>query len=127
MKNILLFLTFVYSATFYAQDPMLQKDAPSLEDQAYEITQNYNEELGLNGKQVTLFEKKVEEFLIRRKDIEEKLEGREKLNALFNLQTQETLEMNNILTQPQLDLYKKIKTKIQPVARVEEEKSNEKQ
>ncbi len=119
MKNIIFIIALIFSTTLFAQDPLLQKDAPQLQKQAFDITEKYNAQLALDGKQVILFEKKVEEFLIRREKIENVLKGREKLNALFNLQTQETLEMNDILTRPQLNLYKQIKPQIQPVATVD--------
>ncbi|SDB37850.1 hypothetical protein SAMN03097699_0998 [Flavobacteriaceae bacterium MAR_2010_188] len=119
MKNIILVMALVFSTTLFGQDPILQKDAPQLQKKAFDITEKYNAQLALDGKQVILFEKKVEEFLIRREKIEKELKGRDKLNALFNLQTQETLEMNNILTRPQLDLYKQIKQEIQPLATVD--------
>lgn len=42
------------------------------------------------------------------------------LDKLYILQEQESKDMGDILTRPQLDLYLKIKPDIQPLARVEE-------
>ena len=120
MKNILVTICFLIISTMYAQDPMLQKDHPNLEKQAYEITREYNEQLALDGDQVILFQKKVEEFLIRRQDIEKTLEGKEKLTALLNMQIRETGEMKDILTRNQLMVYEKIKPEIQPLDTVED-------
>ncbi|MBR9913779.1 MAG: hypothetical protein GYB32_02960 [Algicola sp.] len=117
-----LFITLCLTLSFVmgnAQDPMLQNNDESLEDIALRITRYYNDELALTQKQFMLFQKKVEEYLIRREKIEKTLEGKEKLNALFNMQQVETREMNDILTQPQMDMYRKVKPKIQPLDKVE--------
>ena len=120
MKNLVYIVCFLVVAVSYAQDPMLQRDDQALEKEAFAITKDYNKELALDGEQVTLFQKKVEEFLIRREDIKERYSGKRELDALMNLQSQETIEMMNILTQPQMDLYRKIKPRLQPLAEVEE-------
>ena len=121
MKYFSLLLAFLTFGFGNAQDPILQKDHPNLEKEAFAITRQYNQELALDGKQIILFQKKVEEFLIRREDIKKRYSGKRELDALMNMQTQETLEMMNILTQPQMDLYKKIKPNIQPLAEVDEQ------
>lgn len=120
MKKLLLILSILISSIGFAQDPILQKDNPNLQKEAFAITRAYNKELALDGKQIILFEKKVEEFLIRREEIKQRYSGKRQLDALVNLQAQESLEMRNILTQPQMDIYKKIKRSIQPLAEVEE-------
>lgn len=118
MKALLTLSIFFITFSSLAQDPMLQLDSPKQEDLAYQITNMYNEQLALTQKQFILFEKKVEEYLIRRTKIEEKYKGKEKLDLLFELQKSETAEMGDVLTRPQLDLYKKIKPKIQPLDKV---------
>ena len=101
------------------QDPILQKDNETLEEIAFNITEAYNKELGLTGKQVTLFQKKVEEYLIREERVHQSLTGKTKLNRLYALRQLETKEMGNILTRPQLARYKKLKPTIQPLAVIE--------
>ena len=118
MKKILILLISLVTTIGFAQDPMLQKNNEKLDDKATKITQEYNDQLALDTKQFMLFQKKVEEFLIRRQKIESEYKGKEKLDMLYALQELETREMNDILTRPQLNLYKKIKPKIQPLAKV---------
>ncbi|MFC5195112.1 hypothetical protein ACFPH8_07190 [Bizionia hallyeonensis] len=122
MKTLTALLTFFISINLWAQDPLLQKINPALDKQAKELTQTYSKELALNGEQIGMFENKVEEFLIRKEKIEREFEGREKLNMLYTLQTREIAEMDNILTRPQLELYKKIRPTIQPLEQLEEDK-----
>lgn len=115
MKTTLYVFLLFFTTHLFAQDPMLQKPDMSLDEKAKALTVEYNKHLGLNGEQIGLFDIKVEEFLIRREKIENTLQGKEKLRALYALQEQETVEMQNILTQPQLDVYKKVRTDIQPL------------
>ncbi|PNQ73093.1 hypothetical protein C1T31_08875 [Hanstruepera neustonica] len=104
------------------QDPMLQKPDLALDEQAKTLTKEYDAQLGLTSDQLVPFEIKVEEFLIRKEKIENRLEGREKLEALAVLREQEYVEMQNILTQPQLNVYKRIRPSIQPLDVVEKPK-----
>jgi hypothetical protein len=92
-----------------------------VEKEAKVITNKYLPELGMTGQQVLLFQQKVAEFLIRKNKIETELNGKEKLNALYKLQVEETGEMNDILTQPQMEVYKKVKPKFQPLEKIETE------
>ncbi|MCX7548094.1 hypothetical protein OS188_09030 [Xanthomarina sp. F1114] len=120
MKRSLLFtLLLIITTNLLAQDPYLQKSDNSLKDEVSTITNAYNKEIALDGKQLGLFEIKVEEFLIRRKKIESLLEGKEKLKTLYKLQEEETLEMQDILTHNQLQVYKEVKPRIQPIERLE--------
>ncbi|WP_299336546.1 hypothetical protein [uncultured Psychroserpens sp.] len=122
MKKLILLLISLITYNTYAQDSMLQSNNEQLEDKAVKITQTYSDQLSLTGKQFMLFQKTVEEFLIRREKIENAYKGKEKLKLLYEMQEVETKEMNDILTRPQLDLYKKIKLEIQPLDKVEEKK-----
>lgn len=120
MRYIILFVFVFISINLNAQDPLLQKSDESLEQVAQKITKSYDDYLGLDGDQFILFRKKVEEFLIREERIHAKFSGKEKLDQLAKLRAAETLEMRNILTQPQMTVYNKVKQKIQPLAVVEE-------
>ncbi|MGO3183109.1 MAG: hypothetical protein ACTIJ9_09785 [Aequorivita sp.] len=121
MKNLvgLLFLLISFSA--FSQDPFLQKSNAKAKNQAIEITNKYIPELGLTGEQQLLFQQKVEEFLIRRYKVEAELSGKEKLNLLYQLQQEETKDMQDILTRPQLEVYKQVKPNIQPLEEVQKE------
>ena len=119
MKTILYTLIFLFSINAMAQDPMLQNPDRFLDEKAKAFTVAYNKHLALTSDQLALFDIKIEEFLIRREKIEKTLKGEEKLKALYALQKQETLEMQDILTRPQLPVYKKVKPEIQPLEVVE--------
>ena len=119
MKTSLYLISLFFSLSLFAQDPIMQNDNETLEAIAIKITKTYDHQLGFNGKQFILFEKKVEEYLIREENIHEKFEGEEKLYLLYKLRKAETMEMRNILTQVQFDLYKRIKSQIQPLAVIE--------
>lgn len=118
MKKSLLILFLITSISAFSQDTFLQNSNSAAEEEAIKITNLYIPELALTGKQQLLFQKKVEEFLIRRYKIEAQFEGKEKLDMLYKLQQEETREMNNIITRPQLEVYKQVKPKIQPLETV---------
>ena len=122
MKRLLYITLFLVTTVAFAQDPYLQKSDEELEKIARDLTFEYNKQLALDSKQVPLFEKKVEEFLIREENIRRTLKGKPMLDAMVKLRLQETGEMANILTQPQLDLYKRVKAELQPLDVVDVEK-----
>lgn len=124
MRTILFIFSLFLTFNLSAQDPILQKDNEVLEAIATKITKTYDDQLGLDGKQFILFEKKVEEYLIREEKIHSKFKGEEKLDMLYKLREAETMEMRNVLTQPQFDLYKRIKPQIQPLAKIDVEKDD---
>ncbi len=115
MKKLLFISIILLSFSAFSQDPFLQKPNPEAKKEAVKITNKYIPELALIGEQQLLFQQKVEEFLIRRNKIESKFEGKEKLNLLYQLQQDETDDMQDILTKPQLEVYKQIKPTIQPL------------
>lgn len=121
MKPLLFLAFFVLCLQMNAQDTFLQESNPQAKQEAIRLGEEYNKQLAFTGKQRLLFEKKVEEFLIRRQKIEQEFKGREKLEMLYKLQERETKEMNDILTHAQLQLYKKIKPEFQPLETVYQE------
>ena len=118
-KIVLLFVLILGTQLGYAQDPMLQNDNPKFEKEAQSLTEKYNAELSLTTKQEVLFQKKIEEFLIKAADIRATYEGKEQLDYLYSLRTNEIAEMRDILTAPQFDRYKVLHSKLQPLATVE--------
>lgn len=114
-KLIPIFLLLLFSLSVSAQDPFLQKSNPEAKKEAIKLTDRYDLELALTGEQKLLFQQKVEEFLIRRQKVEKNLSGKEKLDFLYQLKEQETAEMGDILTRPQLEVYKEIRPNIQPL------------
>ncbi len=121
MKKIFLLTFLLMGISTFAQDVFLQESNAQAKKEAEAITDKYIPELALTGKQQLLFQQKVEEFLIRRYEIERRYSGKEKLDLLYSLQEEETAEMNDILTRPQLKLYTEIKPEIQPLEVVQKE------
>lgn len=121
MKNLFIITFLLIGFNSFSQDTFFQESNPEAKKEAIKITNEYNRELALTGKQQLLFQKKVEKFLIERHKIEKEFSGKEKLNLLLKMQTEETAEMNDVLTRLQLNLYKKIKPNIQPLEIVSQE------
>lgn len=119
MKKIIYMVLFSLTTLGYSQDIYTQNNTDVFDKEAQRITNAYNKQLALDADQFLLFEQKVEEFLITRSKIESNYKGKEKLIKLFNMQQKETAEMGDILTRPQLELYKQIKSEIQPLDVVE--------
>ncbi len=119
MKKILTILMLFIATAAFSQDPWWQKDSDTFEAQADKLTEQYSAELALRSKQEILFQKKIEEFLIRYDQIEQNYTGKEKLDMLYGMRKNETAEMRDILTNPQFQLYVELKQKLQPLATVE--------
>ncbi len=121
MKSIITLTIVLSSLLSFSQGyPPVEDAEMNTEDMALDITNKYNRQLAMNGEQIAIFKIRVEDFLVLRKEILESKEGKDQLNALVNLQAEETLAMNDVLTRLQMDVYKKIKPKIQPLKIVEE-------
>ncbi|WP_431134069.1 hypothetical protein [Psychroserpens mesophilus] len=121
MKTKITLLILFLSLTFVnAQHyPPVSDSSQKIEEQSKDIVDAYDRELAMTAKQRALFQLKVEDYLMLRKKIESNYDGREELDALVEMQAQETLDMNDILTRIQMQLYKKIKPTIQPLKEVE--------
>ena len=114
MKYLISFLICMIVGIGQAQVPT-QATAPSIENEADRLVEIYNENLVLTDVQLPLFRNKLEDYLKLAEEARKNLDGKEELDALVEIQTNETLQMKNILTQNQLKLYKKIKPKVQPL------------
>ncbi|NNE31209.1 MAG: hypothetical protein HKN40_02445 [Winogradskyella sp.] len=121
MRYLIYILALAFSFQMSAQDPILQTDNEQIEARAVIITDKYDAQIEMDAKQTILFQKKVEEFLIREHKIKAQFKGKEQLDKLYNLRQAETMEMRNILTHPQFDLYVQLKPTIQPLGRVEKQ------
>ena len=120
MKNLLLLITILMAPIIVmAQDTFFQNSNENVRSEAIRITTEYNRELAFSGEQELLFRQKVEEFLIRKNEIEKAFSGQKKIDLLSALQREETREMNDILTRVQMEFYRKVKPQIQPVKTVE--------
>jgi hypothetical protein len=119
MKTLIIILFISISNLTYAQFPQTSASSDRIEAEASNLTDAYNKQLALTGVQLPLFKGVVEEYMKKSDKVIEQLDGREELNALVELQARETLEMNDILTQLQYRLYKKIKYELQPLKTVD--------
>lgn len=120
MKTLLT-VTFLLMTSFgYAQYPKMEATSDRIKTKAHELTTEYNKQLVLTGEQIPLFEETVEDYLVKAETISNTLDGKAELDALLELSVKETLRMNDILTQPQYRLYKKIKLKLQPLKTIDE-------
>lgn len=120
MKTFITVLFISLSTLTFAQYPKTTPTSNKIEVEASQLTEKYNRQLALTGIQIPLFKKVVEEYMTKSDKVIEEMDGREELNALVELQARETLEMNDILTQIQYRLYKKIKYDLQPLKKVGE-------
>ncbi len=122
---LLLLISCCCSGPVQAQDPYLQHGNREAREQANRLMQYYQQELGMQVEQAFLFRNKAEEFIIRRQKLKAlDMTVKEKLHMLRELSDQETAEMANILTRPQLRAYRKLKPGIQPVEIVVAEGQN---
>lgn len=113
---IFFFFLLGFSGFLVAQDPYLQEGEKELEKVATDLMRRYQQELGMTVEQAILFRDKVEEFEIRRDEVKTRnLPVKEALRLLGAISRQETAEMANILTRPQLRVYRKLKSSLQPV------------
>jgi hypothetical protein len=120
IRITLLFLLLSLTFNHAQQYPPITDGSLKIEAKADSIADAYDRELSMTAKQKALFKLKVEDYLIRRQKIESKYEGRKELTALVELQVQETLDMNDILTRIQMKVYKRIKPEIQPLKMVKQ-------
>ena len=120
MKTLLTFTLLVFTSIGFAQYPKMKATSDRIKTKAHELTTAYSKQLVLTGEQIPLFEETVEDYLVKAEEISETMDGKAELDALLELSVNETLRMNDILTQPQYRLYKKIKLILQPLKIVEE-------
>ncbi|MBP2830690.1 hypothetical protein J8281_00705 [Aquimarina sp. U1-2] len=120
MKTILLLVVIFVNTMVFSQNPLTQNSNNlELEQKARELTKKYNSQLALRAKQLNLFEIKVEEFLINEQKIRNSdMTVERKLVELEKNYEKETADIGDILTRPQLKLYKSLKEEYQPIAPV---------
>lgn len=119
MKTLFLGILLLVTTPIFAQFPQVSISDPQIKMEAERITQEYDKHLGLTGIQFPLFKNKVAHYLVLANNIKNDLEGREELDALVEMQANESLAMNDILTLMQYRLYQRIKSEIQPLKMVE--------
>jgi len=118
MKTLITFIFIGMISFSFAQYPDTTYEDKKERKQAKEIVNAYDKQLALDAAQFPIFLDKVEDYLILRKKAKATLEGKEELDALTELMVKETFEMQDLLTRPQYQLYKKIRQDIQPLKTV---------
>ncbi len=116
----------VITTSVVGQNPLTQNSNNlKLEKEAKALTKKYNDQLALRAEQMNLFEIKVEEFLINEQKIRNSnLSTKQKLVDLRKNYDMESADMGDILTRPQLKLYKKLKPEYQAIEPVVVKKAN---
>lgn len=106
-KYILLFGIAFLTTAFAAAQTMTQPEpSKELEQAAREQTEQWEEELSLTAKQMSLMEDKFIEFAFKKdKVLQSKMREEAKVERLRALQELENRDMRDILTKPQFDRY----------------------
>lgn len=116
MKRLATLILFFTISTGFAQGyPQIEGASSSITETADSITDAYDQKLSMTSQQKAIFKIRVEDFLKIRQNIMATKTGKDQLNALVNLQAEETLAMNDVLTRLQMRVYKKVKREIQPL------------
>ena len=116
MKQLVITLFFISTIFSYGQNTVYHDSDPNAEKKAKELAYTYDKQLGLTEKQLLSMEQKIEEFMIKEMKIREsKMSVENKIIALKQNWANESADMTDILTQPQFDLYKKLKVDYQHI------------
>jgi|UniRef100_UPI004049D7F1 hypothetical protein len=115
MKTLITILALFTASLSYAQYPPVTPDSGTTTYQAEQLTDKYNRQLALTGIQIPLFKEVVKKYIKLANEAKDQYEGKQELDMLLELQARETLQMNDILTQPQYRLYKELKPDYQPL------------
>ena len=121
MKRIvfgLMLSAFSFTTFAQVQQPLKVKSV-QVEKTADSLTQIYSTKLGMTPKQDLLFKSNLEDYLVLREEITQKLSGKAKLEELTRVYVEESGTMSEILTEYQFELYEKIKPGIQPLETVD--------
>lgn len=119
MKSLFTLLVLFSISTAFAQDyPPIEGTSQSTISVADKIANAYDAKLSMTGEQKALMKLELEHYLKLRENIIATKKGTTQLDALVNLQAEETLAMNDILTREQMIVYKRVKTEIEPLKMV---------
>tara|TARA_R110000868_G_scaffold322148_1_gene583134 strand:+ start:115 stop:486 length:372 start_codon:yes stop_codon:yes gene_type:complete len=115
MKKQLKIILLLISTTLFAQYPDVSYETREIKKEAKKLTKIYDAKLGLDGSQLPIFQDKVEDYLVLSNKVRKDFEGREELEELTKLMVKESLEMKDLLTRVQYQVYKNIRQDIQPL------------
>lgn len=119
MKTIYTFILMLSTTFTFAQYPDVSHESRAVKKEAEKITNIYDAQLGLDGNQLPIFQDKVEDYIGLSNKVKKDLDGKAELDALTSLMVKESLEMKDILTRIQYNVYKKIRQKIQPLKNID--------
>ncbi|QJP35117.1 hypothetical protein F0365_12325 [Nonlabens sp. Ci31] len=120
MKNLIIQCSIIAiilcSATVNAQQYLPNDPTPAQEEKAKEIVVQFDSVLSLTTKQELLFDIKQTEFIVSQELLINSNTPKEELNRmLLALYLDQAMEMKDILTQPQYDLYAKVRSTYDPL------------
>lgn len=119
MKILTLLLALFVTCIATAQELDATDPTPQQDQKAYKLTQVYNDELSLTGKQMRYMKDKIAKFMVKQNDILTSDRTVADKNTLLEaFYVEETKEMADILTQPQMKVYKNVKPNIQPLVQL---------
>lgn len=115
MKKSFTLIVLFFTTLAFAQYPDDSYETKKIRKAAEKIAKAYDAQLGLDGDQYPIFLDKVEDYLVLSEKAKKDLDGIEELNALTKLMVKESLEMKDLLTRIQYQVYKKVRQDIQPL------------
>lgn len=117
MKNLLFSVVLITAFTFTsAQEELLTTVTPEQEKAAEELAMKFDDELSLTEMQLIKFQDKIETYTAYRDRILNAEYSLEKKNRLLRAYyVEESREMGDILTRPQLFKYRKVRSELQPL------------
>jgi hypothetical protein len=119
MKNLIIQCGFIaiilFSVPSDAQQ-YSQEATPAQEEKAKEIVEQFDDVLSLTAKQELLFNSKQTKFIVAQELLINSNRPRKELNRLLlALYLEQAQEMKEVLTQPQFDLYAKVRSTYDPL------------
>lgn len=119
MKNLIIQCCFIviilFSISGNAQQ-YLQEATPKQKEKAKEIVEEFDDVLSLTAKQELLFNIKQTGFIVAQERLLNSNRPKEELNTmLLALYFEQAQEMKDVLTQPQFDLYAKVRSTYDPL------------
>lgn len=119
MKNFIIPCGFIavilFSIPVDAQQ-YFQEATPAQEEKAEKIVEKFQEALALTEKQELLFNNKQAEFIVAQERLINSNRPTKELNKLLlALYLEQAQEMKDILTQPQFDVYAKVRSTYDPL------------
>ncbi len=122
MKKLLTIVTLLFISFAGAQDIVAPPATEQQKEEAVKMAEALDGELGLTSKQEMMFRNKYTEFIARREAVmRSKRTTANKNDLLGQLYIEHGRELNDILTVPQRQKFKKIREQYDPLIVIAEE------